>query len=48
MVGIPYTTVVRYLKALEKLGFMSASGEGNRVLYSDETEEILRQFLELI
>ena len=40
-IGIPYTTAVKYLKALQKHGFISVSREGNRVIYPDETEEIL-------
>ena len=47
-VGIPYTTAVKYLKALQERGFVRVIREGNRSMYSDDTEEILRQFVELI
>ena len=47
-VGLPYTTTIKYLKALQERGFISVRRDGNRVIYPDETEEILRQFVELI
>lgn len=47
-VDIPYTTAVKYLKALQERGFVRVIREGNRSMYSDDTEEILRQFVELI
>ncbi len=47
-VGIPYTTASKYLKALQERGFVRVRREGNRVMYPDEAEELLRQLVELI
>jgi len=47
-VGIPYTTAIKYLKALQDRGFITVRRDGKRIMYPDNTEEILRQFVELI
>ena len=47
-VNIPYTTAVKYLKALQERGFVRVKREGKRVLYPDEAEEMLRQLVDLV
>ena len=47
-VNIPYTTAVKYLKALQERGFVRVRREGNRIMYPDEAEEMLRQLVDLV